>query len=76
MIKSKVKTLGKTANDAVTNFAKEDDENDESDDDGERSDDDDEQAVNSDEDDSIEETVIDVLITRIGSWSHIMPPTK
>ena len=28
-----VETLGKTANDAVTNFAKEDDENDESDDD-------------------------------------------
>ena len=67
MIKSKVETLGKTANDA---------ENDESDDDGESSDDDDEQAVNSDEDDSIEETAIDVLITRIGSWAHIMPPRK
>ena len=76
MIKSKIETLGKTANDAVTNFAKEDDENDESDDDGESSDDDDEQAVNSDEDDSIEETAIDALITGIGSWAHILPPRK
>ena len=76
MIKSKVETLGKTANDAVINFAKENDENDESDDDGESSDDDDEQVVNSDEDDSIEETAIDVLITRISSWAHILPPRK
>ena len=56
-IKSKVETLGKTANDAATKFVMEDDENDKSDDDSD----------DSDEDESIEETTIDVLISRICS---------
>ena len=71
-IKSKIQTLSKTANDAVTNLAKEDDAKEESDDDRENSDDDDD--LNSDEDNSIEETSIDDLISRIGSWAHIVPP--
>ena len=69
-IKSKVETVGKTANDAVKNFAKEDDE---SDDDGESSDDDGElHYVNSDEEDSIEDIAID--ISRFGSWTQVLPP--
>ena len=64
MIKSKVETLGKTTNDAVTHFAKEDVKT--------MKVYDDKQA----EDESIEETAIDDLITKIGLWANILPPRK
>ena len=71
-IKSKIQNLSKTANDAVTNFPKEDDQNEQSDDDSENSDDDDD--LNSYEENSIEETSIHDLISIIDSWAHILPP--
>ena len=79
LLQSKVMTLGKTANEAVTKFIKEtveeasDDDEETSDDEDEASADEDNEAL-ADQSSGDEHSKIGNLISMITSWTNVQPP--
>ena len=79
LLQSKVVTLGKTANEAVTKFIKEtveeasDDDEETNDDEDEASDDEDNEAL-ADQSSADEHSMIGNLISMITSWTNVQPP--
>ena len=73
-IQSKVNTLGKTANEAVTKFVNGHDDGETSDDNDEAYEDDDENDDDLADEEVSEEMAVGNLILKIGSWHHVEPP--